>query len=435
MEARVFTADTTPTHLRALPVSPPAGPSVRVAGNRILVERLVLADGALAAALAERDEADRAAIVERALRIGLIAIQDAVTSVDTDVVRREFEKLVEQNTAANEQAARALEEVLRANFADGDGRLPRTLERFLGDKGALKSLVDELFDETRRDSAIGRIGTLLGRYFDGDSSRLAQLLDPTRLGSPLHQFRQEMTEGFRGLHERLAALEAASKARADERSRSAAKGGDFEVLLEGMLGELARGAGDMVERTGTETGAVVGSKKGDFVLTLDPRVTRGADVRLVVEAKDRAMSARAMREELREARQNRCAAVAIAIWSARHAPTGIAPFAVVGEDVHVVIDPEAPDRAYLEAAVRLARLLALATLAEREVEVDAQAIAKALAGVKEQLDAIRAMKSQLTSVATVTKQVADGLDTMRTGILARVAEAESELRLAGPAVR
>src|SRR5689334_22459161 len=269
MEARVFTADTTPTHLRALPASPATGPSVRVAGDRILVERLVLADGALAATLAERDEADRAVIVERALRIGLIAIQDAVTSVDTDVVRREFEKLVEQNTAANEQAARALEEVLRANFADGDGRLPRTLERFLGDKGALKSLVDELFDETRRDSAIGRIGTLLGRYFDGDSSRLAQLLDPTRLGSPLHQFRQEMTEGFRGLHERLAALEAASKARADERSRSAAKGGDFEVLLEGMLGELARGAGDMVERTGTETGAVVGSKKGDFVLTLD----------------------------------------------------------------------------------------------------------------------------------------------------------------------
>ena len=434
MEARVFTADTTPTHLRALPASPASGPSVRVAGDRILVERLVLADGALAASLAERDEADRAAIVERALRIGLIAIQDAVTSVDTDVVRREFEKLVEQNTAANEQAARALEEVLRANFADGDGRLPRTLERFLGDKGALKSLVDELFDETRRDSAIGRIGTLLGRYFDGDSSRLAQLLDPTRLGSPLHQFRQEMTEGFRGLHERLAALEAASKARADERSRSAAKGGDFEVLLEGMLGELARGAGDLVERTGTETGALVGSKKGDFVLTLDPRVTRGADVRLVVEAKDRGMSGRAMREELREARQNRCAAVAIAVWSARHAPAGIAPFAVVGEDVHVVIDPEAPDRAYLEAAVRLARLLALATLAEREVEVDAQAIAKALAGVKEQLDAIRAMKSQLTSVATVTKQVADGLDTMRAGILARVAEAESELRIASPAV-
>src|SRR4051794_16550482 len=426
MEARQLTSDTNPAALRVVP-----GPAaVRVAGDRILVERLVLTDGALAASLAEREDGDRVAIVERALRVGLIAIQDAVTSMDTDVVRREFEKLVAQTTEANEQAARALEEVLRANFADGDGRLPRTLETFLGDRGALKRLVDELFDETRRDSAIGRIGTLLGRYFDGDSSRLAVLLDPTRLGSPLHQFRQEMSDGFRGLHERLAALEAASKARADERSRSAAKGGDFEALLEGMLGELARGAGDFIERTAADAGSIVKSKKGDFVITLDPRVTRGADIRVVLEAKDRAMSGRAMREELREARENRGAAVAVAIWSSRHAPAGIAPFAVLGEDVHVVIDPEAPDRAYLEAAVRLARLLALATLGEREVEVDAQAIARALAGVKEQLEAIRAMKTQLTSVAGVTKQVAEGLDTMRAGILARVTEAESELRVA-----
>ena len=143
---------------------------------------------------------------------------------------------------------------------------------------------------------------------------------PTRLGSPLHQFRQEINEGFKGVHERLTAIEAASRARADERSRSAAKGGDFEDLLEGMLGELARGAGDLLDRTGTEAGALVGSKKGDFVLTLDPRLTRGADVRVVIEAKDRVMSPRAMREELREARENRGASVAIAAWSAKHAP-------------------------------------------------------------------------------------------------------------------
>ena len=51
MEARVFTAATTPTHLRALPGAPtaPVDPVVRIAGDRIVVERLVLADGALAA--------------------------------------------------------------------------------------------------------------------------------------------------------------------------------------------------------------------------------------------------------------------------------------------------------------------------------------------------------------------------------------------------
>jgi hypothetical protein len=107
----------------------------------------------------------------------------------------------------------------------------------------------------------------------------------------------------------------------------------------------------------------------------------------------------------------------------------VAPFTVSVEDVHVVVDPEAPDPSYLEAAVRLARLLALARLGERDVEVDARAIGRALAGVKEQLEVIRGLKTQLTSVASVAKSVTDGLDSMRAGILARVGEAEAELRI------
>ena len=223
--------------------------------------------------------------------------------------RAEFEKLVRQAESVNEKAALALEQTLRSNFADGDGRLPRTLEKFLGDRGALRAMVDELFDETKRDSAIGRIGRMLERYFDGDASKLATLLDPTRLHSPMHQFRQEMTDGFRSLEERLVAIEAAASARGAERARSAAKGGDFEDLLEAMLADLARGAGDLLDRTGTEAGAVMKSKKGDFVLTLDPRIARGCDLRVVIEAKDRPMSMRAMRDELREASENRGAAV------------------------------------------------------------------------------------------------------------------------------
>ena len=427
MEARILPLPTPATRPTGREAAAP--PQVRVEGDRIVIDRLVLTDRVLASSLAEREPAERPAVVERALRIGLLAIQDASTTMDVDVVRREFEKLVAQTSAVNEHAARAVEDVLRTNFADGDGRLPRTLEKFLGDKGALRQFVNELFDETRRDSAIGRIGGLLGQYFDGDRSKVAQLLDPTRMGSPLHQFRQEIADGFKGVHERLSSLEAASRARADERAKSAAKGGDFEDLLEDLLGGLARGAGDIVDRTGTETGAILGSKKGDFVLTIDSRIARGADLRVVIEAKDRAMSQRAMREELREARENRGAAVGVAVWSPKHAPAGTAPFTMVGEDVHVVVDPDAPDAAYLEAAIRLARLLALASLREREVDVDAAAIGRALAGVREQLDAVRAMKSQLTSVSTATQAVSASLDALRNGILTRVAEAEAELRL------
>ena len=401
---------------------------VRLEGDRIVVDRLVLHDPALVAFMAQRPAADRTDLVERALRIGLLALQDAGVSVNVDVIRAEFEKLVRQAESVNEKAAQALEQTLRTNFADGEGRLPRTLERFLGDRGALRAMVEELFDESKRDSAIGRIGRMLERYFDGDASKLAVLLDPTRLNSPMHQFRQEITAGFKGLEERLVAIEAAAAARGAERARSAAKGADFEDLLEGMLADLARGAGDLLDRTTTEAGAVLKSKKGDFVLTVDARVARGCDLRVVIEAKDRPMSMRAIREELREARENRGAAVAVVVFTPHHAPTGVAPFALVGDDVYCVIDPQAPEPANLEAAIRLARLLAVASLVEREVELDAAAVGSALTAIREQLEVVRTLKSQLTAISNATKAVWSGLDQMRSNILARVMEAEAEIR-------
>jgi hypothetical protein len=402
--------------------------SVRIEADRLIVEHVVLDDPALAAFVADRPAEERAALIERALRVGLTAIQSVGVTVNVDAVRAEFQGLLRQTEAANERAATALDQTLRQNFADGEGQLPRTLEKFLGDKGQLRGFVDDLFDEAKRDSAIGRMRSLLGTYFDGDTSRLAQLLDPTRLGSPLHQFRTEMATGFKEIGEKLAALEAAGAARASERSRSAAKGGDFEDAIEAMLGELARGSGDILERTGTDTGALMTSKKGDFVLTLNADATAGADLRVVVECKDRYVSGRAMRDELREAKSNRDAAVAVVVFTPAHAPAGIAPFDIRAGDVYCVVDPAAPDAATLEAAVRLARLLALQTLRTRDVEVDAAAITEALKGVREQLETLRALKLALTSIGSSAKEVYAGLDRLRDGILARITEAEAELR-------
>jgi hypothetical protein len=406
---------------------------VHVDADRIVIERLVVRDAALAAVLAERPAEDRPNVVERALKVGLLALQDAGVTVNVDVVRTEFEKLVRQSEQVNLRAAEALDQTLRSNFADGDGRLPRTLEKFLGDKGALRSYVGELFDETKRDSAIGRMRTLLGTYFDGDASRLALLLDPTRQNSPMHQFRIEITREFDKLNERLTAIEAAAAARGAERARSAAKGADFEDLLEAMLADLARGTGDLVDRTGTEAGGVLRSKKGDFVLTVNPERTGGADLRVVIEAKDRAMSIRAIREEVREAKENRAAAVGLIVFSPPHAPAGIAPFDVRAGDVYCVIDPSDPDSATLEAAVRLARLLALARLRDQATEIDGEAIRSALAAVRAELDAIKGIKSTLTSIANSTASVQGCLDRLREAILARIAEAESEIRRPGAA--
>ena len=408
---------------------------IRVDADRIVIERLVVRDPALAAIVAGREPEDRPAFIERALKIGLTALQDATVSVDVDLVRDEFDKLLRSSEQANAKAAEALDQVLRSNFADGDGRLPRTLEKFLGDRGALRTFVGELFDETKRDSAIGRMKSLLGTYFDGDASKLALLLDPTRQHSPMHQFRTEVTAGFDKLHERLTAIEAAASARGVERAHSAAKGADFEDVLEAMLCDVARGAGDLVDRTGGETGELIRSRKGDFVVTVDPARTGGAEVRIVVEAKDRSMSVRSIREELREAKQNRAAAVGLVVFSPAHAPSGIAPFDVRAGDVYCVVDPADPDRSTLEAALRLARLLAIASLRDVEADIDVEAVRAALVAVRAELDVLKGIKATLTSISSSASGLQLTLDKLRDGIIARVAEAEAEIRAARAAAR
>lgn len=403
-------------------------PSVDVEGDVIVVDHLRVEDRVLAAFVESRTEAERPDMADRALRIGLHALQDAGTTLDVEFVRREFDALLERNTSVNERAAKELDQVLRLNFGDKDGRLPRTLEQFLGNSGQLTRLVSDLFDESKRDSAIGRLRMLLGTYFDGDGSRLAQLLDPTRMGAPLYQFRTEMNSAFEKLNDRLTAIEAAAGARAAERSKSSAKGADFEDLLEDMLGEAVRGTGDTVERTGTAAGDVIRSKKGDFLLTIDPQWCAGAELRVVIEAKNRGKSWREIREELTAAKRNRGAAAALAVFTPEHAPAGVAPFDVRFGHVFAVIDPESPDMATLSAAVRLARLHALASVAVQTTEVDTARIAAALAGLKTELDAVRALKVSLTSIKSTADNVSAGLDRLRDQVLGRVSDAEAELR-------
>jgi hypothetical protein len=401
--------------------------AITVTAQAISVERLTLHDPALAAFMGEAAAADRPALAERALRIGLLAICNANATVNVDVVRAEFGRLVAELSASQAEAGQALDAMLRTNFADGDGRLPRQLEAYLGDSGKLNRLVGDLFDEGRRDSAIGRLRELLGRYFDGDGSQLATLLDPTRAGSPLYQFRSEMSDEFRRLNERLEALEEARRARADERARGTAKGADFEEALELRLGELARGMGDLVERTGAEGGDAMTSKKGDLVITIDPTRTRGTNLRIVVEAKDRPMPLGRMTKELAEARANRSAAVALGVFTPHTAPTSVAPLAMVGPDVFATYDPEADEAIALEAAYRAARILALLTLRDAAVQLDAEAVTRSLDDLTRQVDVVRSLKTKLTHIGSTAREVSDALDLLRAGVLRSVKELELQL--------
>ena len=100
-----------------------------------------------------------------------------------------------------------------------------------------------------------------------------------------------------------------------------------------------------------------------------------------------------------------------------------------------MVDPADPDPATLEGALRLARLLAIASLRDVEAEIDVEAVRAALAAVRAELDTLKGIKATLTSIATSAAGLQLALDKLRDGVIARVAEAEEEIRAARVAGR
>jgi hypothetical protein len=135
-----------------------------------------------------------------------------------------------------------------------------------------------------------------------------------------------------------------------------------------------------------------------------------------------------MRAELREAKAAR-ARPSGSSSSRRPTCRRASPRSTSAATIWCVVDPDDLDPSSFEVAVRLARYLALAGLAARDAEIDTAAISQALASIREQLDQIRNLKSQLTSIGNATKAVWNGLDALRAGVVDQVARAEAGIRV------
>ena len=404
---------------------------VDVVGDRIRVASLEIIDRALAGYLESRSPEERPETVERALRVGLMALQSASGSIDVDHVRRAFDKLLSDAAESNKKATVEVEEILRKTFSTEDGVMPATLERFIGDKGQLAQFTKDLFDENRRDSAIGKLNTILGTYFDGDASKLAHLLDPTREASPLSCFRAEILKRFDDVLDKIASQMGAK----GERKKGTKKGDDFESRIIAEYTDLLRVTLDEIEGTGGITGALTDSKKGDAVITINAKDSSAAVLRIVVEVKDKEMTGPAIEKELAEARENRKAEIALMVFSEAAAPKGAAPFQISRNGVYCVVDPEAPDVAILEAAYRLARISALIRAKSEGSGADLSAVRDAIEALRSRLDSVKEIKKTLTAIDSTTEKARDELDTLRVAIITEIDRIEKQVRASSAAAK
>lgn len=361
------------------------------------------------------DDSTLATVLERALKAGVLALEAVGVSVNVDYVEKEFQALTNQIDSYWGQRVQEINASLEKVFADEGGALPNALERYLGEGGRL----EELFDPERRDSAVGRIKEIMREHFEGEGSTLYRLLDFSNTDSPLRKWREELDKKFENLRRLIDDYRAEvkgqvleDKTRAEMLEKSTLKGRDYEDLVFDNVNEIAGIFGDAAEATGDQPG-IGGSKVGDIVVTLNPRDTKGAPLRLVIEAKDKAVGQTPILRELDEAVDNREAAAAIAVYSrAEHMPTGTAPFRDQGKSRYLcLLDKESPsDTMSLQMAYRVARFWALADMRPDVGVVDTRGISEDLDAARGRLKTFTSLKTQLTKVKSSVDQGVEALE-------------------------
>jgi hypothetical protein len=357
------------------------------------------------------EEPERSAKALEALKVGVIALQTACPTLETQIVKDQFAEMQEE-----------FGEALERFFAENDGVVPRSLRDAFGEKGALPQFFQRYFDPEN-----GKLVRLMDGQI-GPASKFGKVLDPRnkdgliakieekvkqlveqKLDEVLGEFSLDddasamsrlkaMIDGaFTDLRESLGV----KAARAEEAARGHVKGFDFEEDLYGIVAEMGRQFGDYTELV-RGTPGVMKCKTGDHLITLG-EVTGAPGLRLVVEVKDQAYKAKKAIAELQDAKKNRESVSGIFVFAKGCEPVEFGNFKRIDNDFYCTVDKEVLAEGgplpYLWAAYELARVQAVTTVRkEADGKLD-------LERIQQHIDGIAAWVPRLGEIATKASTV------------------------------
>jgi hypothetical protein len=398
---------------------PEADGVVRALDDRLVIERLTVADERAARVVRERAKAGQppAATIGKAIEIGARVLDSEETAVNVDYVRREVEtslgQLDKQLGGTIEQGAEAITEQLAANFG---------IERSDSVQAQIKEIV-----------AADRESLLTALTKEDPSNPLVAM--QVRIGKAMLEaearYRREIAktnEQIGGLREELA--RANQQQLADERVAEAEaagtrKGRTFEERVHEAIERIAALRGDSATHTGGEQ-AEGGGKKGDTLVELGAcdGPSRG---RVLFESKDaERLSKNKAWTYLNEGMAKRAATFAVLVVAdGENVPAGRQQLSEYeGNKMIVAVDRDEPDGLTLEVAYRLAAARVLLAR-EADLEVDAVAVRDAAAEAVSILKQAQAIRSSLTGIKTSSDRARDGLNAMVDGLAEKLSLIDS----------
>jgi hypothetical protein len=357
-----------------------------------------------------------------AMKVGVIAIENASPSLDTRVVEEQFAEVEDRLKEHVSDFQKDLSDNLDQFFKAGDGVIPKRLEEIFGERGIVRGTLTTYFDPSD-----GRLSRLLEQRL-GPSSEFGKMLDPNNkkgliaaiemkvnelVEAKLDPVLKELTldgdesamsrlrnmlEQFFG---RLSRELGIQDGKSSEAQRGHAKGLDFESDLYQRVAAWGRELGDETDFV-RGTPGVLKRKLGDHLVTLG-KATGAPGRKIVIEAKDQPLKLRDAIRELQEAKENRAADCGIFVFAKGCEPPEIGDFLKVGEDFYCTADKNCLDDhgplPFIEAAIKIARVQSvLAVRREQEGTLDLDRIEQNISAAFAWLDRLSEMTTKARTI-------------------------------------
>ena len=413
-------------------------PHVRVIGDRLAIDGLVVEDECAVRLVREREEHgdDAVKTVRDAVEIGARVLDREQAGANAEFVKAEFEKAaVELNgqfTDRARQVAEYFNDRVEEVFGPENGHLHRELEKLFSDgstasvQNRVRELVQETLARSRED--------LMKQFSSADGSNpLAEfkagiIRTLTAAEERQHETQQRTLRQMAELEKQVQALRLEKEKLEEvgaERERGTAKGRTFEEAVAEAVDGIAVAQGDVAEAVGDLTEA--GGKVGDVVVAIDA-CNGPARGRIVIEAKDRRLSGPKALGELDQAMAERSADFAVLVVpTEEEVPAKMQALREYnGDKLVVALDPEAGSLA-LEVGYRLARARVLMKRSDAD-GIDAGAVHDAAERALAALADERRVKQQLTAATTNIGKAYEGVEVMTGRVRALLEEIDALVR-------
>lgn len=396
---------------------------VRVDGDRLVVDHLVVDDPAVVSLAAATAEGDLGDLTRRLLAVGARGMTSMGIGIDLVNIDSRVQAVLETVTTEAEEHVRKVIDQSRDSLGrqfDPEQRssiLARALVDFTGWRDEFLARLDPAVEGSIATTLLNRLQALVGP--EGALERvLGEALDLDTGDSALARLSRSIDERFAEMRRDLAGHHGAESARRDEAERGTAHGIAFEDIVESSLRRwAATSSGTFVERTTTTAGNLgAASKVGDFVVTL------GSGRRVVVEAKRHASitltGTGGILAELDAAMANRAADAAICVAGRDAFPTEVGRFNVYGNRI-LVVDEE-PDGTMTAIAMQWAASATTAT--SRSGSLDRPAISDRIDRIRKAADSLSGARRTVTTMRTSLDKLHDHLGGLRSELLDHVGD-------------